>query len=157
MNVTLQNTTTGAWLQPNGTFGTSAAVVTATLVNDMVTATGWQVSATLPNGAYALTATAVDTSTDRRPLTGDADSFSVSVSTGPDTVAPNGILTVPSDGQVFTTRVMTMSGTATDDRDMGEVGVAIRSFGTSSGCTPTARSERGSSSLPPSRWITAPR
>ena len=129
VNVTLQNTTTGAWLQPNGTFGTSAAVVTATLVNDTVTATGWQVSATLPNGSYALTATAVDTSAiaDPSPAT---RSFSVSVSTGPDTVAPNGILTVPSDGQVFTTRVITMSGTATDDRDMGKVGVAIWSFGT---------------------------
>ena len=129
VNVTLQNTTTGAWLQPNGTFGTSAAVVTATLVNDTVTATGWQVSATLPNGSYALTATAVDTSAiaDPSPAT---RSFTVSVSTGPDTVAPNGILTVPSDGQIFTTRVITMSGTATDDRDMGKVGVAIWSFGT---------------------------
>ena len=62
VNVTLQNTTTGTWLQPNGTFAASAAVVTATLVNDAVTTTGWEVSATLPNGAYALTATAVDTS-----------------------------------------------------------------------------------------------
>ena len=51
VNVTLQNTTTGAWLQPNGTFAPSAAVVTATLVNDTVTTTGWQVSATLPNGS----------------------------------------------------------------------------------------------------------
>ena len=82
VNVTLQNTTTGAWLQPNGTFGTSAAVVTATLVNDTVTATGWQVSATLPNGSYALTATAVDTSAiaDPSPAT---RSFSVSVASGP--------------------------------------------------------------------------
>ena len=82
VNVTLQNTTTGAWLQPNGTFGTSSAVVIATLVNDMGTTTGWQLSGTLPNGSYAFTATAVDTSTDADPSPATR-SFSVSASDRP--------------------------------------------------------------------------
>ena len=72
VNVTLQNTTTGAWLQPNGTFAASAAVVTATLVNDMVTATGWQVSATLPNGVIRANGDRGRYLSDRRPLTCDA-------------------------------------------------------------------------------------
>ena len=128
VDLTLQNTTLGTWLQPNGTFGASAATVPATLVNDQGTTTGWQLPTTLPNGAYSLTATAVDASTnaDASPAT---RSFSVSVS-GSDTVSPNGILTVPTNGQVFTTRTVNMSGTATDDRDMGRVGLSILNLNT---------------------------
>jgi hypothetical protein len=129
VNITLQNTTTGAWLQPNGTFGTTSAVVVASLVNDMGATTGWQLSGTLPNGAYALTAAAVDASTnaDLSPAT---RTFSVSAGGGPDTVAPNGTLSVPTNNQVFTGGVVTMSGGATDNIDVGRVGVAIRNTAT---------------------------
>ncbi len=157
VNVTLQNTTTGAWLQPNGTFGASAAVVSATLVNDTGTTTGWQVSATLPNGAYALTATAVDTSANADPSPATR-SFSVSASGGPDTVAPNGTLSVPTNNQVFTTRSgdHVRCGNGRPRHGQGRMWPSGTSV-PASGCTPTARSERGSSSVPPSRWTTAPR
>ena len=129
VNLTLQNTSTGAWLQGNGTFGPTQAVVPANLVNDQGATTGWQLPTTLPNGSYALTATAVDASTnaDASPAT---RSFSVSVGGGPDTVAPNGTLTGPTNNQVFTVRMVPMSGGATDNVNVGTVGVAIKRLST---------------------------
>ena len=56
--------------------------------------------------------------------------FSVSAGGGPDTVAPNGTLSVPTNNQVFTGGVVTMSGGATDNIDVGRVGVAIRNTAT---------------------------
>lgn len=122
--ITLRNNTTGNWLQPNGTFAATSAVVPATLVNDNGATTGWQLAATLPNGGYTLTATAFDTSgnPDATPAT---RSFTVTVG-GSDTVNPNGTITVPTSAQVFPPGQVAMSGTATDDRDVARVAVAVR-------------------------------
>ncbi|MFZ0322696.1 MAG: lamin tail domain-containing protein, partial [Actinomycetes bacterium] len=129
VDLTLQNTTTGAWLQTNGTFGATAAVVPAILVNDAGTSTGWQLGVTLPDGGYALTATAVDVAgnLDGSPAT---RSFSVAVSQGPDTVDPNGTLTAPTSGQILAAGRVSFSGAATDNRDVARVAVSVRNRGT---------------------------
>ena len=157
VNVTLQNTTTGAWLQPNGTFGTSAAVVTATLVNDTVTTTGWQVSATLPNGVIRAHGHRGRYLGDRRPLTRDAIVHRVrehrprhrGSERHPHRAIRRSDLHHEGDHHV-------RYGHGRPRHGQGGSGHLELRY-PASGCTPTARSERGSSSLPPSRWITGPR
>ncbi len=132
VDVTLQNTSTGQWLQPNGTFSATASAVQSTLVNDLGASSGWQLSASLVDGSYALTATAVDAS-GNADLSPASRSFSVGTQPpppppppGPDTVPPNGTITSPANNQVLSSGIVTLTGLTTDNQAVSRVRLAIQ-------------------------------
>jgi hypothetical protein len=124
VEVSLQNTATGQWLQPGGGFAATFATLEADLVDDQGSTTDWELPTTLADGPYTVTATAVDTSgnNDASPA---VRSFTVDTAVA-DTIAPDGAIVFPSPGQTVTTNVVTITGTVSDNVDVGVVDVAIR-------------------------------
>jgi hypothetical protein len=129
VQVAVQNTVSGEWLQADGaTFAPSLATLDAVVSTPGATSTNWSLSISAPTGSYSVTATATDTSTNQ-DATSATRSFSVDT-TPPDTVAPDGLAGTPTKNQVVTTATPTFTGTATDDRGVTRVTLSIRNVST---------------------------
>jgi hypothetical protein len=62
VGVSVRDTKTGLYLESNGSFGSTAHNVPATLASPDTNATNWSISVSLPNDPYQLRATVLDTS-----------------------------------------------------------------------------------------------
>lgn len=119
----LRDNATMKWLQPNGTWG-GFARLTTTLSDPGATATGWSGRVSLGEGSYGFSVGAIDTSRNDstvRPWT----AFSVDTSEL-DTVRPVALVSDPEAGARLTANPIRLAGTATDDRGVRDVFVAIR-------------------------------
>ena len=148
VKVSVQDSDTGRYLQPNGTLTSGYATVTATLANPGSTSTAWSLSLDLPEaGDYRVTARAFDSA-------GQPDA-STTGATGrylyfPGDSPPEFEATLgqPNDGQAFIDGRIIVSGRAQDDQSIARVEVAVvdsagrymSSTGTFTSTTPSWRS-----------------
>ena len=121
--VVVKNTGTNRYLQPDLTWATGWAQLPSFVHDYQATATGFGWSGDLPNGNYTVTVRAEDVvgNVDGSPAT-----RSFVVTSGNDTVDPNGSLDVPTPDQAFATTSVAMSGGATDNVAVAEVNLIIK-------------------------------
>jgi PKD repeat protein len=126
VGVTIRDTDTARYLQPNGTMAAPYALLNATLGSPGATSTTWSLSVTLPTqGQFDVTAIAFDASgqQDLSP-TGATARYPVYPGDMPPTLVDN--LFNPTEGFVFTESRILVSGRAQDDQAIASVQVAIR-------------------------------
>jgi hypothetical protein len=129
VRVAIRNATTQQWW--NGTAWQATIVqFEASLTAPGTPSTGWSYAWAPPGaGSYAIQVTAVDAAAKVDP---SKPFVPFSYTPGnPDTAAPNGTVSAPTNGQVLTSSPITFSGNATDDRSVTNVRVAIRNVTTS--------------------------
>ncbi|MBS43843.1 MAG: hypothetical protein CMH83_11920 [Nocardioides sp.] len=116
------------WLQADGTFGSAYAFRTATLASPGAASTSWTLSVPRPaDGSYAVDVKPVD---GKDNIGGNVwRQFSVDAA-GKDTTDPDTTVTAPTSNQQVTSP-FTITGTATDDRGVKRVRVAIFNKGDS--------------------------
>lgn len=103
-------TSSGAWLQPDGSFGAAPQRLPAELSAPGSTATGWTLRRDLPDGSYTVSAVSIDVSGNPGDVTTDTN---VTVDTS-DTVKPTISVTAPTSGATVTGPNVTLTGTAAD-------------------------------------------
>ncbi len=124
VDVTVQNTDTGEYLQPDGTLATDVATLTPILTDTGAGSVSWTMDVVLPDGSYLVTAAAVDSggNVDDSP---EAHTFSVS------TAEPDSTIDAPATGAVVAPGTVTITGTATEPADgIASVGVTVRDLNT---------------------------
>lgn len=120
--VAVRNTSTGQWRQPNGSWGSQFAWLTATLAAPGSTSTTWSYSYAATAGSYTAGLRVTDSS-------GSVDgslpwvSFRVAATTD---AAPDTRIASPAQAQVVAPGTVTLAGAATDDRAVSSVEVAVR-------------------------------
>ncbi len=121
--VQVRDNDTNQWLRPDGTWGTGARRLTATVASPGSTSTGWSLPLSLPDGSYGFDSEAVDAAGNGSPKPWHR--FTLSSAT-PDTVAPEVAVTAPTGNQTVPGPAVTITGTATDDRGVSTVYVQVR-------------------------------
>jgi hypothetical protein len=121
--VVVKNTGTNKYLQPDLTWATDWAQLPSFVHEYQSTATAFGWSGDLPNGNYTVTVRAEDI---RGNVDGSPATRSFVVTSGTDTVAPDGQLDVPTADQAFATTSVAMSGSATDNVAVAEVNLIIK-------------------------------
>ncbi len=116
--------TTNRWLQADGSFGPNYAMRLATLASPGAASTDWSLNLTLPDGSFAVDAVAVDASGNQDPSSAYRP-FTVQV-TSADTEKPGVEITTPVENSRQTENPITFAGTATDDKAVSAVRVAIK-------------------------------
>jgi hypothetical protein len=120
--VVIKNTSTNKYLQPDLTWASAWAQLPSFVHEYQANSTAFGWAGELPNGNYTVTGRVVD-------LRGNVDvvpARSFTVTSGNDTVDPDGSLDVPTPGQAFTTSSVAFSGSATDNLAVAEVNVIIK-------------------------------
>ena len=126
VRVTVEETDSSRYVQPNGTLSATRALLPATLGTPGGTLTTWTLSVNLPTeGDYDVTAIAFDTSDQQDPSSSGAESrYPIYPGDLPPTVTE--ALFAPSDGAVFTDGRIFVSGRLEDDQSIAQAQVAIR-------------------------------
>lgn len=119
VDVTVRNTDTGQYLQPDGSLANTATTLSPVLTDTAAGQVDWRLDVVLPDGAYRVTAVAVDGdgNTDPSPA---ARSFTVS------TAPPDSTIDTPATGAVIAPGIVTVSGGATAGSGVASVGVTVR-------------------------------
>jgi hypothetical protein len=100
--------------------------VNAALATPNTTSTTWSYNFDPGvNGSFTASAAAIDAGNNLDTSPGTSD-FTIDAPPVPDTVAPNGTVTVPTANQVFPNDQITFSGDATDNVVVPSVQLAIR-------------------------------
>ena len=123
MAVAVRNVDTGGWLRRDGTLG-AFQFIEATVDDPGATATSWSFSTTLPDGRWAVTPRAEDTS-GNRDSTRSQHRFDVAA-TVDDTVEPDGTITSPATGQTLASEAITVTGTASDNVAVASVEIVVK-------------------------------
>ena len=111
-----------SWLQDDGTFGPEFASRDAALVSPGSTSSTWNIALDLPDGRYGVDAVSYDEAGNVDPTSAYRE---VTVDTSPpDTADPDTTLRLPRAGQ-RTGKLVTFTGTATDDTGVERVRVAV--------------------------------
>jgi len=124
--VDVEDTTTGLWLQANGTWGSTYVPLDATMAAPGAQSTSW--SYVWPggvNGSYAVLSQAWD-AFGNKDASPPWTPFSV---VDPDTTPPASNVVVPTNNQIFGPGTLTFSGMSTDNVAVAKVEVAIRNSG----------------------------
>ena len=121
--VQLRDNDTNQWLRPDGTWGTGARRLPATLDTAEATSTGWSLPLSLPDGNYGFDVVSQDTSGNLSDKPWRR--FTLSSAT-PDTTAPSLEVTSPSGNPTMPGPDVTITGTAADNRDVANVYVQVR-------------------------------
>jgi PKD repeat protein len=129
VRVTVEETDSSRFVQPNGTLSAAVAYLNATLTPSGgvgTTSTNWTLSLNLPTtGNYAVTAFAWDTSDQQDPSTSGATSrYPIYPGDLPPTVTE--ALFSPVEGTAFTDGRIFVSGRVEDDQQIAQAQVAIR-------------------------------
>ncbi len=127
VRVAIQDRVSKKWLRSGGTWG-AFQNQTATLGSAGAASTGWSYAFAPPGGSsgqFSVQVTAVDTSNNLDP-TKPWVSFNVQSGGSPDTTAPNGTVSTPTNNQSFTSVPVGLAGAATDNVGVAEVRVAIQ-------------------------------
>lgn len=125
VKVAIRNTATLQWWNGSG-WSASFTWLDASLTSPYMVSTAWSYTWEPPaTGSYALQVRAEDTSGNVDP-TKPWITFTVTDPLPPDTTAPEGAVAVPFAGQAFPLGMITLSGTATDDRGVAEAAVSIQ-------------------------------
>ena len=121
--VQVRDNATGQWLRPDGTWGTGARRIEATLAAPGATSTGWSLTTPLDDGGYGFDVIARDAAGNwsAKPWT----RFSVA-STTADTSPPAVAVSEPTSGAEVAGPAVTLAGTATDDRGVTHAYVQVR-------------------------------
>lgn len=129
VDVAIQNASTGLWLHADGNYGIFAWVP-ATVATPGGTSTEWTYLWTPPGkGSYVLQVRATDAAGNIDPSRPSVP-FTVT-DPQPDTTAPNGTLTSPTANQaVPLASPIVFTGTATDNRGVATVEVAVKNNAT---------------------------
>jgi hypothetical protein len=120
--VVVKNTGNNRYLQPDLTWASTWAQLPSFVHEYEATSTSFGWAGDLPNGNYTVTARIED-------IRGNVDvvpARSFVVTSGTDTVEPDGKLDVPTDGQAFSSSSVAMSGSATDNVAVAEVNLIIK-------------------------------
>lgn len=125
VRVSVQNRQTGAWWQPDGSWGGAFAAVDAPLTQPGGPSTAWSLNWVPPGpGDYGMQAAALDRA-------GNVDAsvpyvpFTVYDGVA-DTHAPETSVSSPTVGQYVPTQPVTIAGTATDGQSVASVAVAVQ-------------------------------
>jgi len=125
--VTIQDRDTLQFMQLDGTFNDDGWQLHRTFVPDAYsTSSGWLWTADLPDGTYRLTARTDDLAGNRGPSV----RIDFMVGDTADVEDPDGTLTTPTEGQVFTDGNVDFDGAATDDVSVDQVNLIIRNLNT---------------------------
>ena len=108
VNVVVQDTISGLYLQANGSFGAAPADLAATLDSPGASSTGWSLAINVPSGNYQATATAVDGG-------GTPDPSGAVVGFVVDDENPATTVDAPAEGSTVTVANVDFSGSATDN------------------------------------------
>ncbi len=119
--VAVRNTSTGLWRQANGTWASRFVWLSATLASPGATSSTWSFAFQATSGSYSAGLRVTDT--EGAP---DATTPWVAFRVSSADAAPNTTITNPSPNQVVAPGTVTMAGTATDDRGVASVQVAVR-------------------------------
>lgn len=122
--VRLRDDATGLWRQTNGSWGTTAAKLPASLTQPGATSTGWSLALELPAGSYRFEAGGTDRAGNESTGSG-AVLFSMR-GTPADTTAPTTQITAPAAEVTLSDPAVTFSGTAADDRGVTAAWVQVR-------------------------------
>lgn len=122
--VRLRDDATGLWRQVNGTWGTTAAKLPASLARPGATSTDWSLALELPAGSYRLEAGGTDRAGNESTGSG-AVLFSMR-GTPADTTGPTTEITAPAAGATLSDPAVTFTGTAADDRGVTAAWVQVR-------------------------------
>ncbi len=121
--VQLRDNTTNQWLRPDGTWGSGARRITATLASPGSGSTGWSLPLSLPDGDYGFDSVATDAAGNLSDKPWRR--FTLSSAT-PDTTAPAVEVTSPNGNPTMPGPAVTITGTATDNRGVSAVYVQVR-------------------------------
>lgn len=126
VQVSVRDSISSRYVQPDGTMSANFALLDTTLVSPGATGTGWNRVVNLPVvGNYAVTAFAFDTQNQQDPsTTGATVSYPVFPGDLPPTVTEG--LLAPTEGSVFTDARIFVSGRFEDDQQMARGQVAIK-------------------------------
>ncbi len=122
--VVVKNRTTNEFLQSDGTLASSFARVDVNLDSPGATSTGWNLSANLPAGDYAVTLDVFDAAGNKDQLRARVP-FTVT-SGSVDLLEPDATIDNPVHRSTVSGPVVTASGTATDNVGVAEVQVAVQ-------------------------------
>jgi len=132
VRIAVKNVTTGRYLSSTGmngsSFGTAFVWHQATLDNPGGTSTNWSITWT-PSATFG--GCPCQTLVEARDAAGNVDSSKPQVNftmtnLPPDTTAPDTVITAPVDQSTATARPVIISGSATDDQNVGAVRLTIQ-------------------------------
>jgi len=125
VKITVRDTTSSRYVQPDGTMSANFALLDTTLASPGAVSTGWSRLVNLPAaGNYTVTAYAFDTVNQQDPsTTGATVTYPVFPGDLPPTVTE--ALLAPTEGSVFTDARIFVSGRFEDDQQMAQGQVAI--------------------------------
>jgi len=126
VGVSLRDSESSLYVQPNGTRASTFALINATLASPNATSTTWSLSIDLPaTGNYTVTAIAVDTS-DQQDLS--TTGATATYPAYPGDLAPVMVdnLFSPTEGAAFTESRILVSGRVEDDQQIAAAQVAIQ-------------------------------
>jgi PKD repeat protein len=147
VRVTLRDSISAQYVQPNGTMGAAYATLDATLASPGATSTAWRLPLDLPaQGNFTVTAFAVDTAGQQDPDTKTATSQWM-VFPGDQPPTSTDLLLAPTEGTIFTGARVFVSGRLEDDQQIAQAQIAVvnaagQYMNTAGGFTSTAESWR---------------
>lgn len=116
VQIRLRNTTSGQYLQPDGSWSATSTPITVSLGARYEPSTSWSYIATLPNGSYGFSTTVWDTNRNQNAV---KPYRNFKVNAPPDSESPTVTIESPSTTTAVTSRVVTMSGQAVDSGGTG--------------------------------------